>query len=141
REFLRSTRDAWREAQRSPERAGFRLPIVLAGQGTVGLPTASPVEASAITRGGPVLGFTHRVTLLSSSRFSGPATMRIESPERLSTDDELAKRNTTPGSIVVSCSAQHLGCVLLMIQCSSSLWSGLDCPPRRRCAALCRGFR
>jgi hypothetical protein len=54
-------------------------------------------------------------TLLSCSRLIGPATMRIESPERLSSDNAFAKRNTTPRSIVASRSAVAPGNVLLMI--------------------------
>src|SRR5215470_8576396 len=69
REFLRSTRDAWREAQRSPEQVGFPLPIVLAGQDTVGPLAAWPVAAGAITRGGLGSGFHSWLILHNFPRF------------------------------------------------------------------------
>jgi len=64
-------------------------------------------------------------------RISGPATMRIESPEKLSSDNAFAKRNTTPAPIVVLGSAPHSGNVLLTIHRCSFLLRGLDCPPKK----------
>src|SRR5215471_1115595 len=63
REFRRSTQDVLAEAQRSPERAGLRRPIVSAGLDKVAPLAAWPDRAGAIARAGPDFGCQSLLTL------------------------------------------------------------------------------